>query len=168
MSSDSEETSTLLRRAREGDRQVREDLFARHRDRLYRMVRLRLDARLHEQVEPSDVVEAACAAARHALDDYLADPKLPFFLWLRSLTGQQVAALHSHHLGDARRQVRLFAGQLPAATSVALAHQLMGTQPNMAAARAEMKLRLEKALNGMDPMDRPASYSSRIWVWNSV
>ena len=160
MRSDSEETRTLLRRAREGDRQVQEELFSRHRERLRRMVRLRLDTRLRARIDASDVIQDTYLEACRRLDAYLRDPKMPFFLWLRFLTGQRVAALHRHHLGaqrrDARQEVRLFGGALPEATSVALAHQLMGrlTAPSKAAARVETKLRLEKALNSMDAMDR--------------
>ena len=57
---------------------------------------------------------------------------------------------------DARREVSLHHGALPGATSAALAAQLLGhlTQPSEAAVKAEMKLRLQMALNSMDPLDR--------------
>ena len=46
--------------------------------------------------------------------------------------------------------------QRPEATSVALAQQLLGTHtgPSEAAARAELRKKLEEALNGMDDVDR--------------
>jgi RNA polymerase sigma-70 factor (ECF subfamily) len=39
---------------------------------------------------------------------------------------------------------------------VSLAHHLLGrlTAPDVAAARAELQLRVQEALNGMEPMDR--------------
>ena len=45
---------------------------------------------------------------------------------------------------------------LPAATSAALAAQLLGqhTSPTQAAVRAERMVRLQEALNSLDPMDR--------------
>ena len=57
---------------------------------------------------------------------------------------------------DARREVSLYRGALPEATSAALAAQLLGhqTRPSEAAVRAEVKIRLQEALNGMDPIDR--------------
>ena len=47
-------------------------------------------------------------------------------------------------------------GALPQATSAVLASQLLGqhTSPSQAAMRAEMQLRLQDALNGMDEIDR--------------
>ena len=64
----------------------------------------------------------------------------PFFLWLRCLTGQKLHALHRQHLGtqmrDAGREVSLYRGALPEASSVSLAAQLLGqlTSPSQAAA----------------------------------
>jgi RNA polymerase sigma-70 factor (ECF subfamily) len=45
---------------------------------------------------------------------------------------------------------------LPGATSADLAAQLLGkhTSPSQAAIRAELKMRLEDALNAMEPIDR--------------
>ena len=68
--------------------------------------------------------------------------------------------LHRYHFGvqarDAGRELSLFQGALPEATSAALAAQLLGhdTRPSEAFARAEKKIRLEDALNGMDAIDR--------------
>jgi len=68
--------------------------------------------------------------------------------------------LHRHHLGAQMRaagqEVSLYRGALPAATSVSLAALLLGrlTSPTQAAQRAEMKIRLQEALNSMDPIDR--------------
>src|SRR5205085_101392 len=76
------------------------------------------------------------------------------------LTGQKMMELHRHHLGaqmrDAGREISLYRGSLPEASSVALAAQLLGhdTRPSEAAVRAERKIRLQEALNSMDPLDR--------------
>ena len=57
---------------------------------------------------------------------------------------------------DAGREVSLYRGALPEASSASLAAQLLGrlTSPSQAAVRAELQLRLQEALNGMDPLDR--------------
>jgi RNA polymerase sigma-70 factor (ECF subfamily) len=57
---------------------------------------------------------------------------------------------------DAGREVSLYHGSMPETTSAALAAQLLGhaTLPSEAAIRAEAKIRLQEALNGMDPLDR--------------
>ena len=160
MSSDESDTPDLLRRAAAGDAQALGGLFDRHRDRLRRMVQVRLDHRLQGRLDPSDVLQEAYLELARSLADYLRNPAVPFFLWLRYLTGMKLQALHRHHLGtkarDAGREVALHRGALPRASSVSLAAQLLGrlTTPSQAAARAELQLRLQEALNQMEPLDR--------------
>jgi RNA polymerase sigma-70 factor, ECF subfamily len=57
---------------------------------------------------------------------------------------------------DAGREVSLYRGALPEASSAALAAQLLGREcrPSEAAVRAELKIRLQEALNSMDAVDR--------------
>jgi RNA polymerase sigma-70 factor (ECF subfamily) len=135
-------------------------LLAKYHDRLWRMVALRLDQRLQGRVAPSDVLQEAYAEAAAGLADYMRNPTLPFFLWLRLLVGSRLSKLHRHHLGtqmrDAGREVSLYRGALPEASSAALAAQLLGREcrPSEAAVRAELKIRLQEALNSMDPLDR--------------
>jgi RNA polymerase sigma-70 factor (ECF subfamily) len=157
---DPSETLRLLERARSGDRDALGELFARHRDRLRRMVELRLDWRLRARVDASDVIQDAFLEVAGRLDDYLRDPKIPLFLWLRLVVGEQLVNLHRRHLGarmrDPRREVSLFQDALPQASSAALAAQLLGkfTSPSQAAVRAERLLRLQEAINNLDPIDR--------------
>jgi RNA polymerase sigma-70 factor (ECF subfamily) len=135
-------------------------LFVRHRERLRRMVRLRLDRRLLGRVDPSDVLQEAYLDIARRADEYLANPTMRPFLWLRFLTAQRMTILHRQHLGaqarDAGREISLHRGAIPQATSVSLAHQLLGrlTSASQAAMRAELQTRLQVVLNGMDPLDR--------------
>ncbi len=57
---------------------------------------------------------------------------------------------------DAGREVVLYHGTLPEASSAALAAQLLGrdTRPSEAAVRAERKILLQQALNSLEPLDR--------------
>ena len=159
MSAREEEPGELLRRVADGDRESLDGLFARHRARLHRMVQLRLDPRVRGRVDASDVLQEASLEAFQRMEEYLRDPKMPFFLWLRFLTSQKVLELHRRHLGagrrDARREVRLQRGPWPEASTATLANQLLGklTAPSQAAIRAERKLAVEKALNTMDAID---------------
>ena len=57
------DTDELLREASSGDHAAMEQLLARHRDRLRRMVRLRIDARVAARIDPSDVVQEAISDA---------------------------------------------------------------------------------------------------------
>jgi RNA polymerase sigma-70 factor, ECF subfamily len=160
MEHNSSDTVHLVQRARAGDPAALNELFARHRDRLRRMVQMRLDRRLQGRVDASDVIQDAYLEASRRLDDYLREPDMPLFLWLRFLVGERLLILHRQHLGaqmrDARREVSLYRAALPEASSAALAAQLLGklTSPSEAAVRAERLLRLQEAVNRLDPLDR--------------
>jgi RNA polymerase sigma-70 factor (ECF subfamily) len=159
MHEDSDERD-LIERLRAADPAALEELFRRHRERLRRMVELRLDWRLQARVDASDVIQEAHLEVASRLGDYLANPTLPVFLWLRLVVGERLALLHRQHLGtkmrDADREVSLFKGAVPAASSAALAAKLLGrlTSPSEAAARAERQLRVQEALNRLEPADR--------------
>jgi RNA polymerase sigma-70 factor (ECF subfamily) len=150
----------LIERARAGDESALNTIFTRHRERLRCMVDIRLDRRLQARVDASDVIQEAYLEVAQRLDEYLRDPKLPLFLWLRLVVGQRLMKVHRQHLGtqlrDAGREVSLYREALPAASSAALAAQLLGkhTSPTQAAVRAERMLRLQEALNSLDPIDR--------------
>jgi RNA polymerase sigma-70 factor (ECF subfamily) len=154
------EVDRLLSRAAAGDADAWRGLFERDRARLRRMVALRLDRRLQGRVDPSDVIQDAQIEAITRLPEYLHESSLPFFLWLRLIVGQHLKIVHRRHLGakirDADREVGLYHGALPEATSAALAAQLLGhlTKPSEAAVRAERKIRIQSALNVMDGLDR--------------
>jgi RNA polymerase sigma-70 factor, ECF subfamily len=160
MDKNSTDSNQLLEQARAGDQAALNELFGRHRARLRRMVDLRLDRRLQARIDASDVVQEAYVEAVRRLDEYLRRPDYPLFLWLRLIVGERLLKLHRHHLGtrmrDAELEVSIYRGALPAATSAALAAQLLGkhTSPTQAAVRAERMVRLQEALNSLDPMDR--------------
>lgn len=146
--------------ASQGDPCALAELLERYRDRLGRLVNFRLNDRVRGRVDASDVIQETYAEATQRLDEYLRAPSVPFFVWLRFLTLQKLALAHRQHLGvqarDAGREISLHRGPMAEATSAALAAQLVGklTSPSHAAMKAEMKIRLQEALNGMDPIDR--------------
>ena len=151
----------LLRRALAGDESALAALFDGYRERLRRMIRLRLDRRLSGRIDTSDVLQEAYLEVRKRIAEYARDPAaMPFHLWLRLIAGQRLTDVHRHHLGsqmrDAGQEVSLHRGPFPQADSISLAAQLLGkmTSASKAAIRAEHKLIVQEALNGMDPIDR--------------
>ena len=87
---ESEETLGIIRRAYDGDRQAFDQLFARHRAYLRQVVELRLDPNVRRRVDPSDVVQEAQLEAARRLGTYLDQPEIPFRLWLRQITYDQM------------------------------------------------------------------------------
>jgi RNA polymerase sigma-70 factor, ECF subfamily len=160
MTNDSAETTRLLEQARAGDAEALNAIFARHRARLRRMVEVRLDRRLQGRIDASDVIQDAFAEVVTRLNEFLNEPSYPLFLWLRLIVGERLLKLHRHHLQtqmrDAGLEVSLYRGASPAASSAALAAQLLGkhTSPTQAAVRAERMIRLQEALNSLEAIDR--------------
>jgi RNA polymerase sigma-70 factor (ECF subfamily) len=160
MPDQTDEVDQLLRLAAEGDPGSWEALLGQSRQRLHRMVAFRLDQRLQGRVDPSDVLQDAYLEAWQDLGSYIRQPPMPFFLWLRGIAGNKLKELHRHHLGtqmrDPRREVSIYGDALSESTTAALAARLLGdlTRASEEAVRAEVKLRLQDALNSMDPLDR--------------
>ncbi len=160
MADELNDETALLTRAATGDEVAARELYSHYRGRLKRMVHLRLSRRLQGRVDDSDVLQEAYLDVSRRLPEYVADPKLPFFLWLRHMTGLKLTEIHRRHLGtqsrDVDREISLHRGGLPEADSISLAAQLLGqmTTPSQAAMKAEVRLLVQDALSGMDPIDR--------------
>jgi len=152
------EVAALVARLRAGDQGALAVLFDRHREKLRRMVQLRLDHRLGGRVSPSDVLQEAYIDALKRVEHYFQKPDQPFFGWLRLVVGQRLADVHREHLAQKRnagQDVPIHGGG-PGADSACMAACLLGdlTSPSHAATRNEAFARLEEALNQMDPIDR--------------
>ncbi|CAN5342192.1 sigma-70 family RNA polymerase sigma factor [soil metagenome] len=150
----------LLLRAAADDLAAVGQLFDMHRDRLRRMIRVRIDHRLQGRLDPSDVLQEAFLEFARALPNYTIRPEVPFYLWLRCIAGRKLATLHRRHLGtdkrDAGREISIHRGGLPEASSLSLTDQLVGkfTTPSLALRRAEERARIQHALSEMDELDR--------------
>lgn len=157
---DEHSTTELLVQVRHGSRGAVDELFSRHRVRLRRMIQLRLDRRLLGHIDVSDVLREALVEVSRKLDEYLVDPQISFFLWLRMLADQKLAEIHRRHLGTQLRdnglEFSIHRGALPEADSLALAARLLGrfTSASQSALKAERQVKLQESLNSLDPADR--------------
>jgi RNA polymerase sigma-70 factor (ECF subfamily) len=155
-----ERTATLLDRLRAGDEPALGDLFNIHRDRLWRMLTVRLDRRLASRISADDVLQEAFLDVARRIGEYLESPEAPFYVWLRFLTVQRMQMIQRAHLGakmrDVGLEVALPAGDAPHASSESMAGQLVGrmTSPSQAVIRLELQSRLQAALEELDPLDR--------------
>jgi RNA polymerase sigma-70 factor (ECF subfamily) len=108
------DVAELLAQAAAGDQTALTQLFTRYRKRLKQMIRLRLNRRLQGRIDDSDILQEAYLEAAKRLPDYLATRPIPFFLWLRHLTGKKLVDAHRRHLGakmrDAGQEFRCTGG----------------------------------------------------------
>jgi RNA polymerase sigma-70 factor, ECF subfamily len=150
----------LVTRLRAGDRDVLAELFALHRDRLWRMVRFRMDCRLVSRVDPDDILQEAFLAARKRVQSFLSEPDASLYVWLRLVVMQTLCDIHRQHFGaqmrDVRRNVPIDPNADSSSTSACLAVQLAAsmTSPSQALAGIELMGRLQQAIESMAPIDQ--------------
>lgn len=144
-----------LTRLRSREPAAWQDFLARNRDRLVRMIAVRMDRRLRGRLDASDVIQDAYAEANARLDEYLHNPTMPPQLWLRFLVGQRLLLAARQHLGTAARDADR-ERPWPESTADGLAAHLIDrtTGPDEKAAKQELYAHLRDALAGMDAIDR--------------
>ena len=145
---------------RKGGQEALAALYAKNRPRLRRMVEIRMDQRLSKRVDASDVIQESFLDASKRLDEYLQNPSLPFFVWLRFLVAQKLSAVQRWHFQRQKRDPRreepmAVAAAMPVDSSV-IAHEFSAhlTSPSQLAQRAEVAGQIQEALDSMDKLDR--------------
>ncbi len=152
---DSEATRGLLNSAKNGDAAALDQLLGRHRAVLRRMVELRIDPQLRRRVDPSDIVQEAKAEALRRMPEYLQDLPMPFGLWLRRITYEQLLTMRRRHI-EARRRTVDRELPLPQKSSFALARLLLdrGPTPSEQMAGQELAQRVREAVALLPEGDR--------------
>lgn len=154
----SDSSDALLSLARAGDRAALSELLALHSAQLERMVALRMDTQLGRRLEAADIVQDALLEATERFDEWCAQQRYPFSVWLRLLAAQRLqGAQRDHHRQKrdlAREQVAPAA--VSALTSARAADWLMSTHttPTQAANRSELRDRVLAALEELGELDR--------------
>ena len=159
LSTNGPDTEALLRRAHAGDQVAREQLFSRYRERLCKMVSLRLDHRVAARIDASDVVQEAMIDASRRLDDYLDHPQWAFYPWLRQIAWDRLVDLERRHIGAEKRSVlreHPWTPNLNDQSVSELAQSLVHSSINPArrAIRTEMYARVREVLEQLSADDR--------------
>jgi RNA polymerase sigma-70 factor (ECF subfamily) len=134
-----------------------DELFSRHRQRLRRMVAVRMDERLAARVDPSDVVQETLGMAHAKLPDYLNDPAIAFYPWLRKIAWDQLVSAHRQHLwADMRAVGREESLELSTGSALQLADQLATskTGPVEHLLREEVRRRTHEILQRLSDIER--------------
>src|SRR5262249_44444778 len=120
-----DKSEVLLDQLRLGNSAALGELFGMYRDRLWRMVYVRLDRRLSGRVDPDDILQEAFLDVAQRIDEFLDDPAVPVYVWLRFLTVQRLLMVQRNHLGaqmrDADREVALPQSGLSSASADSMA-----------------------------------------------
>ncbi|MBS0206898.1 MAG: sigma-70 family RNA polymerase sigma factor [Planctomycetes bacterium] len=153
-------TQQLLADAGRGKSEAVNQLLERHRTALRKLVQLRLDRKIAQRVDASDVVQDVLFEANQRLQEYMANPAMPFHLWLRHLAKDRMIDMHRRHRGAQRRSLdrerSLAAPQFGDKSSFDLASQLAASEltPAAASIRKELEQRFLTAMEQLDEDDR--------------
>lgn len=156
----SQETLDLLDQARRGEARAVDELLARHRESVRRMIDLRLDPAIVQRVDASDVVQDVLLEASRRLKDFLQKPAMPFHLWLRHIAKDHIIDAHrKHHQAQKRgvnREQPLVRPGWADQSSLDLAGRLLDQEltPASAAIQQELQRRLQAALKDLNDDDR--------------
>ncbi|MEM9825273.1 MAG: sigma-70 family RNA polymerase sigma factor [Planctomycetota bacterium] len=153
-------TERLLDAARDGDKSAINELIQRHRAPIRRLVEMRLDRKVQQRVDVSDVVQDVMIEANGRLERYLDDPAMAFHLWLRQIAWDRIIDTYRRHRVSAKRNMdREQPMAVPAGneqSAAELAVQLCDPYmtPAAAATQREIAQRVEEVLQQLGPQDR--------------
>jgi RNA polymerase sigma-70 factor (ECF subfamily) len=152
---DSEATKQLLDRVQAGDRAAFGELFERHRRRLRKAVRWRLDRRLCKRVDESDIVQETQLVAFRRLGDYLARQPMPFGLWLRKTAQERISNHRRAHVDTSQRTVTR-EQPLPNQSSMLIAAPFVdrGPSPSQCYTAQEYRRLVGQAVDELSEQDR--------------
>ena len=155
-----EKTIALLAQKQAGDDDAWNQLLDRHRKSLHRMIQLRLDRRIRQRVDVSDVLQDVLIEANRRIDRYLDNPIMDFHLWIRQIAKDRIIDAHRRHRVTKRRsvdreQAPVVCGRIDHST-INLAAQLPDSDitPAAQAIRHEMALQTEAALELLPEIDK--------------
>lgn len=172
-----DDSTRLLRNVTQGDETARSTLLQQHRERLVRMIKLRMDARLQARFDASDVVQEALVVAARRLDNYAAqtlvdgpdfkasekhsgwDGRIPFYPWLRKIAWEQLMKFHERHMETAKRSVKrevALTSKLCDESARLLVDRLAGSEdsPSESLIKMERRSQIKKTLKSMNLQDR--------------
>jgi len=155
----SPQTEQLIANAKAGDHSAVNQLMDRHRNSLNHLVRMRLDKKVQNRVDVSDVVQDVLVEANRRLQRYLETPVMPFHLWLRQIAKDRIIDAHRRHRVSAKRSVdreqQLFAPGGHDQSSIQLASLLGDSKitPAAAALQKELAKKIEHSISQLEERD---------------
>jgi len=152
-------TLVLLDRVRDGDADAVNRLLERHRAAIRRMIDARMDREIERRVDASDIVQDVMIEANRRLTDYLANPPMPFRLWLRHMARDRLIDAHRRHRVAATRSLDREVPMVARDGEDSSADGLVGIAdreltPAAAATWHEVERRVAAAVDLLDDVDR--------------
>ena len=149
----------LVRRARQGDGQGREQLFAACRDYLGGMAHMQVESWLRAKVDSSDLVQQTLFEAHRDFERFQGATGGELLAWLRRILTHNALDLVRKYHGTAKRQARREVGLRGAGDESALDRKAPepaapGPSPSEEVIRRDDQLRVAAALAELSPDHR--------------
>lgn len=155
-----DQTQSLLDAARRGDSEAVNQLLEEHRGPVRRLVELRLDRKVQQRIDVSDVVQDVLVEASGRLEKYLNDPVMAFHLWMRQIAWDRIIDTYRRHRVSAKRNMDR---ERPMSvtggndqSTIELAAQICdpGMTPATAATQREIAAKVEGVIQRLSDQDR--------------
>ena len=158
MTASDQSEDQLIELAATGDASAVRKLLDRHRERLRHMVAVRMDPRIAQRIDASDVVQDSLLEAHEKLAEYAETRPLPLYPWLRQITWQRLMRAHERHIYTKQRSVvreQTGMGMLSGDSVQGLAERLVDSQtsPSGNVMREELHRRVRGALADLSTRD---------------
>ena len=155
----SDQTEQLLAAAKGGDDDAVNRLLEKHRAAVHRLVQVRLDRKVQQRVDVSDVVQDVMIEASGRLDKYLNDPVMAFHLWLRQIAWDRIIDTYRRHRVSAKRNMdreQPMKGGAPDQSTMDFAAHLCdpAMTPQAAATQREIAVQVEQTIELLGDQDR--------------
>ena len=152
---ETQNVSALIQRARRGDAECRERLFALCRPYLGFVARSQVESRLRAKVDASDLIQETMLEAFRDFDRFSGSSEQEWLAWLRRILAHNAADFVRHYKGTAKREVRReIAIRTPRASSMsprAPEPAAPGATPSQEFLQLDAELRLTAALAELPP-----------------
>lgn len=101
-----QDRSTLLFRARQGDEKSLGQLLQSYRNYLHLVARTQINLHLSARVNPSDIVQETFLQACHGFDQFRGTTEAELLTWLRRILVSKLVGTFRAHLSSKKRDVR--------------------------------------------------------------
>jgi RNA polymerase sigma-70 factor (ECF subfamily) len=155
-----DQTETLLDGARAGDSDAVNKLLEKHRRSVRRLVEMRLDRKVQQRVDVSDVVQDVMVEASGRLEKYLDDPVMAFHLWIRQIAWDRIIDTYRRHRVSAKRNmdreqpIAVPAGSDQSTMELAVQLRDPALTPAAAATQREIAGKVEAVIELLNEQDR--------------
>ncbi len=157
MATDADE---LVERLKDQDHSALAELFEINRDRLSRMVSIRMDRRLKGRIDATDVLQEAYLILSKKIGNFADYPDMSPYVWMRLTVSDRLIALHRKHIHagkrDARKEISMSQPASPDESSAEIVDTLADTVSSVGGkvARAEVTKMIKATLECMEDKDR--------------